>query len=207
MKAARRVIALTAPLVCLALLAIGGASVPPTGPDVDYVVHGADEYAENMIAEGFAAFVATGLELPFLEVHVHENFNGCRGLGGLFNGDGSGLRVDLCSGLYFTVLHEFAHAWEYHNVDDATRGEFLDLHDLDSWRSREVKWPERGVEVAAETIANGLLERDLPERHCDDLDLLDRGFTLLTGQTSVRFGEARERCEGAPLGAEHPFLR
>jgi len=159
-----------------------------------HVVYGADANARDQIAAADAAFHAAGLELPSLEIHVFGNYTGCDGLAGQFNRDGSGLRVDFCSGNSFTVLHEFAHAWEYHHVDDTVRDAFLELHDLASWRSREVPWAERGVEVAAETIAKGLLKRALPTWQCDDAALLDEGYALLTGERSPRFVEGRSNC-------------
>jgi len=159
-----------------------------------HVVHGSNERSYEQIAHADAAFRVAGLELPDLEIHVHENYAGCNGFAGQFNRDGSGLRVDFCSGHSFTVLHEFAHVWEYHNVDDTTRDAFVELHGLETWRSRGVPWEERGVEVAAETIAKGLLDRAFPEWQCDEVELLDQGFRLLTGRQSPRFVAGRLNC-------------
>lgn len=159
------------------------------------VVRGSDERSNEQIADAEAAFRVAGLELPGLEIHVHEDYAGCDGFAGQFNRDGSGLRVDFCSGHSFTVLHEFAHVWEYHNVDDTTRDAFVELHGLGTWRDRDTPWAERGVEVAAETIAKGLLERAFPEWQCDEVELLDQGFSLLTGRSSPRFVAGRLSCD------------
>ena len=156
--------------------------------------------SREQIADADAAFRAVGLELPGLEIHVHENYEGCDGFAGQFNRDSSGLRIDFCSGNSFTVLHEFAHAWEYHNVDDTTRDALVEMHGLEAWRSSDVPWAERGVEVAAETIARGLLERAFPEWQCGELELLDQGFQLLTGRSSPRFVAGRLSCDGLPNG-------
>ena len=161
-----------------------------------HVVHGSDEKSREQIADADAAFRGAGLELPALEISVHENYTDCDGFAGQFNRDGSGLRVDFCSGNSFTVLHEFAHAWEYHNVDETIRNLFLELHGLETWRSRQVPWEERGVEAAAETIARGLVERAFPEWQCEEVEVLDEGFRLLTGRSSSRFVEGRRSCDG-----------
>jgi hypothetical protein len=60
-------------------------------------------------------------------------------------------------------LHEFAHVWMYDHLDEATRQAFLERVGLDVWRSADVFWPERGIEVAAETMAWGLAGDDLAE--------------------------------------------
>ena len=51
------------------------------------------------------------------------------------------------------------------------------------------------MEVAAETIAKGLLERPFPEWQCDEVELLDQGFRLLTGRSSPRFVAGRLSCD------------
>ena len=180
-------------------------ATPPTGTVDDpfsdaatptHVAHGSDERSREQIANADAAFQVAGLKLPGLEIHVHQNYAGCDGFAGQFNRDGSGLRVDFCSGNSFTVLHEFAHAWEYHNVDDTTRDAFVEMHGLETWRSSDVPWEERGAEVAAETIATGLLKRAFPEWQCEEIELLDQGFRLLTGRSSPRFDAGRLSCDG-----------
>jgi hypothetical protein len=188
---ATALIVILSPVVTIALDPLSGTAVAP------HVVDGSDERSRHKIEYADSAFRAAGLQLPHLEIHVHERFADCDGFGGRFNGDGSGLRVDLCSGLLFTVLHEFAHAWEYHNVDDATRDAFLELRDLEAWHGREIPWARRGVEAAAETIAKGLLDGPLPEWQCDQADLLDEGFHILTGRRSPRFAAAKHNCPGA----------
>ncbi len=81
-------------------------------------------------------------------------------------------------------LHEFAHVWMYDNVDDADRDAFLERVGLETWRSADVFWPERGVEAAAETMAWGLAADGdaeyLIEPAPDCAELATR-FELLTG--------------------------
>jgi hypothetical protein len=197
MKAVLVVVSAASVLLAIPTPPIGTIDNPLAGATSHY---GSDERSRQQIADAEAAFLAAGLELPGLEIHVHENYAGCDGLAGQFNRDGSGLRVDFCSGNSFTVLHEFAHAWEYHNVDDVARDRLLELHGLESWRSRDIPWAERGVEVAAETIAKGLLERAFPQWQCEEVELLAEGFRLLTGRSSPRFVAGRLSCDGLSTG-------
>ena len=180
-------------LAVVNVAALPGPATPEPPPAMavgSHLAHGSDERSRAQIAYADEAFRSAGLELPGLEIHVHESFAGCDGWAGLFNRDGSGTRVDLCSGTQFTVLHEFAHAWEYHWVDNASRNEFLELHGLDAWRGRELPWAQRGTEVAAETIARGLVNRPLPPWLCAEAEVLDAGYAILTDHRSPRFAQA-----------------
>lgn len=86
-----------------------------------------------------------------------------------------------------TTLHELAHAWIDDNIDAATRDRFLELAGLKAWSGAEVPWGNRGVELAATTIAWGLLDEETPisqklgPRTCPELtelfDLLVEGNT------------------------------
>ena len=187
MSTAIRTVSSAATLVATVILSVTIALDRPLGgTHTSHTVHGSDAESLAEIEQADSAFRAAGLGLPSLDIHVHESYAGCDGRSGLFNRDGSGNRVDYCSGHPFTVLHEFAHAWEYHRVDNATRDAFLELHSLSTWRSREIPWSARGTEVAAETIAQGLMERASPEWQCDEVAILDDGFRLLTGRRSPR---------------------
>ncbi len=53
-------------------------------------------------------------------------------------------------------LHELAHGWMYDHLEEEDHRAFLDRVDAETWRSADTFWPDRGVEVAAETIAWGL---------------------------------------------------
>jgi len=82
-------------------------------------------------------------------------------------------------------LHELAHVWMYDRLDDPDRQAFVDRVGLDTWRDTDTFWPERGVEVAAETIAWGLAGTEraqyliMPPPDC--AELTDR-YVMLTGQ-------------------------
>ena len=92
-------------------------------------------------------------------------------------------------------LHELAHVWMYDHLDTRDQHAFLERVGLDSWRDASVFWPERGVEVAAETIAWGLAEPGdaeyLIEPPPDCAELTAR-YVMLTGR------EPLTTCE--PLG-------
>ncbi len=83
-----------------------------------------------------------------------------------------------------TTLHELAHAWIDDHVSTDTRKAFLELAGLESWASADVAWGDRGVELAASTMAWGLLDVEsslnpkLGPRTCAELTEL---FNLLVG--------------------------
>jgi hypothetical protein len=82
-------------------------------------------------------------------------------------------------------LHEFAHVWMYDQLDARDQRAFLERVGLASWRDADVFWPERGVEVSAETIAWGLAEPGdaeyliEPPPGCAELAA---GYVMLTGR-------------------------
>jgi hypothetical protein len=82
-------------------------------------------------------------------------------------------------------LHEFAHVWMYDQLDARDQRAFLERVGLASWRDANVFWPERGVEVAAETIAWGLAEPGQAEYLIEpppDCAELTARYTMLTGR-------------------------
>ena len=96
-----------------------------------------------------------------------------------------------------TALHELAHAWIDDHVSTDTRKAFLELAGLESWASADVAWGDRGVELAASTMAWGLLDVEsslnpkLGPRTCAELTEL---FTLLVGGHAQPFAT----CTPAP---------
>ncbi len=82
-------------------------------------------------------------------------------------------------------LHELAHVWMYDHLGERDERAFLERVRLDSWRDANVFWPERGVEVAAETIAWGLAESAQAEYVIGprpDCAELTARFVMLTGR-------------------------
>lgn len=89
------------------------------------------------------------------------------------------------------LLHELAHAWMIQHLDATTAERFLHDHGLIGWDDRELPWPDRGVEQAAEILAWGWTDEPIPlyrlgSPPCDELT---RGFSMLTGTAP------RQTCE------------
>lgn len=187
-------------LIVIAVVALG-ANIPTTGSVAAHNhgwatvanptetvdppgVYGADAEWMAAIESAIDRFDSVGLTLPELRIYYHSDRSGCQGAIGIFNQDGSGSRVDLCNQVSYTLLHELAHAWEYHTMSDATRQAYLDYTGLASWADPEVDWEDRGIERAAWNIAWALLETPItnPGAFADELS----SFELLTGITSPR---------------------
>jgi len=186
--------------IAAALLALGACVLAPgsagTHSNVEIVavkqietadppgIYGADPEFAAVIESAIDRFDGVGLTLPDLRIYYHSDPSGCPGATAQFNQDGSGTRVDLCTQVGYTLLHELAHAWEYHTMSDATRQAYLDYTGLTTWADPEVEWEDRGVESAAQTIAWGLLEIPItnPAAFVDEL----HRFELLTGIASPR---------------------
>lgn len=129
----------------------------------------------------------SGLELPPIEFVGEEDREACYGRDGMAKPTDAGALITICAAEIgnaqeWVVLHEIAHAWDYHSLEDETRTQFLTLRGHAAWR--EGKWHERGSENAAEIIAWGLIDRPSKPVHiygnsCEEL--LD-GYLTLTGQ-------------------------
>ncbi len=166
-------------------------------------IYGASEETEEAIEQAIARFNTEGLTLPTdLRIYVHDTRDECQGHPGLFNQDYSGTRIDLCTTDGFIVLHELAHAWEHHSMDDTTRQAFLDHTGLEVWNHADADWTERGIELAANAIAWGLLDETLTDGEATEYsEQLDR-FELLTGQASPRHdGETTTQTVEVPEGS------
>jgi hypothetical protein len=59
------------------------------------------------------------------------------------------------------LLHELAHAWDYHMLADEQRRAFMELRGVDTWHSHQVEWHERGAEHAAEIIKWGIIDEPI----------------------------------------------
>ena len=79
---------------------------------------------------------------------------------------------------------------------DDVRQALMDLNGAVEWQSVDVDWDERGIEIAAETIAKGLIERPMVRAQLKDAPLMAESFRLLTGVESPRFADALARIRG-----------
>lgn len=147
-------------------------------------VNGADPELSATIEAAIARFDEIGLPLPALRIYYHPSDEGCGGHSGLFNGDGSGGRIDLCTRVKNTILHELAHAWEHHGMSDPARQAFLERNGLESWNHVDTDWDERGIEAVAQAIAWGLMDTPITNPAAFPQQLEE--FELLTGLRSPR---------------------
>ena len=144
------------------------------------IVNGTPEL-ERLAAWGLSRFPAVGLVAPVIESITFAPVAECVGVAGAIVEHPAG-HPDLlactdafaactpdreaCTGYTvsarFGLLHELAHAWMIENLTDSDRSAFLEATGLEAWRDGAVPWHRRGVEVAADTIAWGLLDQRIP---------------------------------------------
>ncbi|MGI9606065.1 MAG: hypothetical protein ACR2P0_08005 [Acidimicrobiales bacterium] len=174
----------------------------PLPPAETFGTHGADAELERIIEDVTDMYEAAGLGLPPLNIHVHPNTDACNGAPGLYSKGGDPHRVDLCIPSRALVVHELAHAWEYHNVDDETRAAFMAETGASEWNSYELPHPARGVEQFAHAIEWGLkpdaIQPMLMAHFGDKLDL----FELATGMPSPRVADV----ESGPIVVRRPTV-
>jgi len=159
------------------------------------------------VAWAFGRFTLAGLELPDVEIQVHEDTEACGGDFGRHTRTHGSSRIDLCHGpqasLRRVLLHELGHAWVAANVTEAERGGFLELRDLEAWNGKAA-WNEKGTEHAAEIVAWALDEEShLPGRFADhDFDSVTEAFRFLTGADPLCESEDSQ-TDDAPTGGEN----
>jgi hypothetical protein len=137
---------------------------------------------EESVARALDHFAEAGLELPAIAINIHSDRADCNGLNGYLGGtEETGWIIHSC-GVDFTLLHELAHAWDRHSLDDETRAEFLELAQADTWRNTE-NWNLSGEEHAANVIAWGLMDERINQTRTRPFDYgsMLEGFEILTG--------------------------
>ncbi len=167
------------------------APLQPTFGDI-LIEETVDPTDEALVDWAMDRYREAGLSLPTIRLSFHSDSAPCEGaMGGHRLEDGIS-RVYICVVEFGatrqlkvkrTLLHEFAHAWDNHYLDDATRSAFMDLAGLDGW-SFDTPYDERGSEHAAETITWGLLDRPLLFGEFGETtpwELQHAGYLTLTG--------------------------
>lgn len=151
----------------------------PAPPPI--LVKNATDRQRQQVETALGLFDALGLELPPLIIKFAEDLRPCEGNLGTYrpHEDGPAV-VTICTKMRLTLIHELAHAWDDHMLDDRTREAFMGHWDLDNWNDRTEDWHDRGSERAADTIAYTLL-LDEPSDNPDILQFVC-GYGLLTGQ-------------------------
>lgn len=190
---------------------VASAPAPaPTGDDVEGERHdslrvvGGSPEQHILIAEAAGRFAAVGLHLEAVTVVVHPSREGCQGAAGLYWPSSAGDRIDLCGEGERLVLHELAHAWAHHALDDHDRHDFVSRTGLPTWKSLEHPHGRRATEVAADAIAFGLLSRPLDaddaRRALTDLE----HFVTLTGFEPPRLQQPLTEIAAMPVPTVDP---
>ena len=141
---------------------------------------------ENAVEWALDLFDRAELDLPSIEFVGKDAKENCHGRDGVARPTEDGALITLCGSdvgraQEWVILHEIAHAWDYHNLDTDTRSAFLELRGHDAWR--EGVWHERGSENAAEILVWGLIDRpSKPIRiYGNSCEELRAGYVTLTG--------------------------
>lgn len=168
------------------------AERPPAGDPVDGVVlvDVAPELAE-LAQWSVGLFEEAGLDLPPITfIHHGDDTAPCSGWTGVHRHVDGHSTVDICTSEVggttpWLVLHETAHAWAAHDLDEGRRADFQALRGWTHWSNHdETPWHENGTEQAAEIISWGLIDRPagVATIHDHSCDELDAGYRTLTGQ-------------------------
>ncbi len=130
-------------------------------------------------------FEDAGLDVPALDIHLHQDLADCKGNRGIYN---SGLqRIDVCVDQRNVVLHEIAHAWSHENLSAAQRSEYVTVGGFGSWDDPDTPWSNKGSEDAADTIAWALLDEPITTFSADGpIARRAAAYLLLTGNHAPR---------------------
>lgn len=193
-------------IVFLAMLLNPGAApaAPAGAPQRISIVSGSANQIEDA-QWALSRFHAAGIELPSLQIILHDTYEACGNREGVLRIAGERVEIHECerdrSKSRRSLLHELAHAWDHvaGGISQQRRARFLDARNLSSWDEDGLPWQERGEEQAAEIIAWGLMlePAPIPTRVGDhgpqDESLLAAAFEILTG--------------GPPLFSPHHYRR
>lgn len=179
-----------------ALIALGGLGfdtsevATATAPRPQAAVFTYDSFTarhHELVDWALALFDQANLDLPSVHFVASAGYEPCRGGSGIARHDDRASEITLCGerigpAYDWLVLHELAHAFERHGLDDARREAFLALRGMTAWR--EGGWHDRGAEHAAEIIAWGLIDRPTRPGHIDQntCDELLAGYVVLIGR-------------------------
>lgn len=167
------------------------------------VIHGATPDHVSFIENALTTYQDAGLDLPHLRIFVHEERSGCGGWAGIYDSDGSANRIDLCGEV---LLHELAHAWLHHNLDQTRRTAYMERMKLTVWHDPSTRHSARGVEHAANLVGWGVQNDPLNPARIDLYAQRLADYKLLTGMESLRIGRC-ERSERDSNGQNLPTGR
>jgi hypothetical protein len=175
------------------------ATASATRPEAVFTYSGFTERHHELVDWAMSLFDEAGLQLPSVHFIASPDFEDCRGRSGIARHHDRRSEITLCGDRLgpaydWMVLHELAHAFERHDLDDVRRGAFLELRGLAEWRNGD--WHDRGAEHAAEIIAWGLIDRPTRPGHIDQntCDDLLAGYLTLIGEAPLH--GYTEACDG-----------
>lgn len=145
-------------------------------------------------AEGWEAIrrlAEAGFDLPAVDLQVYGTTEPCRAPDGTGRVGVTIIYPDryevLSCGTMATLMHELAHVWEHHVLDDATRQALLDLRGLDSW-SHET-WSQAGGEHLAAVVSWGMAGTRQPMISPADDTSMAIAYELVTGTSAPILAE------------------
>lgn len=144
---------------------------------------------DALLVWGHDRFRQAGMEPPALSevTFLAREVDLCRGITGMALEDSLSLcfdEGDACASATCaswrpwartTLLHELAHVWMTDHVSHAQQAAFIDRAGLPTWADTDHPWAQRGVELAASTIAAALGDEPLQvsrlfgQRSCAEL--------------------------------------
>jgi hypothetical protein len=182
--------------------------------DLEIEVDNGTPGLEGLITWSFDQFRTHGLGTPNVRrVTFHDNqIDKCEGVTGLILGDAVTICFDsdaACKDQGCTTwdawvtkatLHELAHAWMDEHLTPEVIEQFRTATSMPTWSDPEHAWGERGVELAAETIAWTMVDQPiqvnpkLGPRTCEELASY---YEILTGRPPE---PTPPGCEPLPTG-------
>ena len=168
--------------------------------DLEIEVYNGTLGLESLITWSFAQFRAHGLGTPNVRrVTFHNNqIDKCEHFTGMILTDAVTLCFDSATAACQdqdcttwapwakqTALHELAHAWMDEHLTPEVIDQFQTATAMPTWSSPKHPWGQRGVELAAETIAWATSNQPVqvnPKLGYHTCDQLTRYYQILTGR-------------------------
>jgi hypothetical protein len=167
--------------------------------DLEIEVYNGTSGLEGLITWSFDRFRGRGLGTPNVRrVTFHDNqIDKCEGITGLILGDAVTLCFDASAACTDqgctdwkdwakkTALHELAHAWMDQHLSADTIEQFQSATAMPTWSSAKYPWGQRGIELAAETIAWATVDEAVavnPKLGPHTCDQLTHYYQILTGR-------------------------
>jgi hypothetical protein len=178
---------------------------------------------DGLVTWALGRFLEAKLEAPRVSrvTYLEPTVDACRDVPGI--GGVSGLAVgdqltmcftqamvcanDACTSYQpaakAVMLHELGHAWMSTHTKRRPGEAFTEQAGLPRWASTDVPWGQRGVELAADVIAWGLMDTPrpvsakFPEYSCDELAALFETLTDSTAPSAQRCTQEAASASGA----------